>query len=83
MQYFSSVLKLFLAFAVALQLLSEFTEKEVTAGAAVLFTIQAKAMNKEGYVAKAINKEGYVACFSVGDASVPFDSCCSISWFIV
>ena len=61
--YGISLLKLFLVFAVALQLFSEFSEKEETAGAAALFTIQVEA----------IKKEGYVACFSVGDASVPFD----------
>ena len=59
-----SLLKLFLTFAVALQLFSELTEKEVTAGVASLFTIQVEA----------IKKEGYVAYFSVGNASVPFDS---------
>ena len=52
-----SLLKLFFAFAVALQLFSERTEKEATVGAASLFTIQAEA----------IKKEGYVAYFSVGN----------------
>ena len=46
-----SLLKLFLAFAVAFQLFSELTEKEATIGAASLFTIQAEAIKKEGYVA--------------------------------
>ena len=58
-----SLLKLFLAFAVILQLFSELTEKEASAGSTSLFTIQAEA----------IKKEGYIAYFSVGDASVPFD----------
>ena len=58
-----SLLKLFLAFAVTLQLFLELTE-EATVGAASLFTIQAEA----------IKKEGYVAYFLFGDASVPFDS---------
>ena len=58
-----SLLKLFLTFAVALQLFSELTEKEVTAGAAWLFTIQTEAIKKKGYVqAEAIKKEGYVWC---------------------
>ena len=59
-----SFVKLFLTFAVALQLFSEFTEKEVTAGTAELFTIQTEA----------IKKEVYVAYFWLGGASVPFDS---------
>ena len=58
-----SLLKLFLAFAVTLLLFSELTEKEATAGVASLFTIQEEAV-----------KKGYVACFSVSNASVPFDS---------
>ena len=46
-----SLLKLFLTFVVAFRLFSELTEKEVTAGAAVLFMIQAEAIKKEGYIA--------------------------------
>ena len=59
-----SLLKLFLKFAVTLQLFSELTEKKATVGTASLFTIQEEV----------IKKEGYVAYFSVSDASVPFDS---------
>ena len=54
---------LFLTFAVPLLLFPELTEKEATAGAASLFTIQEEAI-----------KKGYIAYSSVGDASVPFDS---------
>ena len=59
-----SLLKLFLAYAVTLQLFSELTAKEATAGMALLFMIQAEATKKEGYV----------AYFPVCDDSVPFDS---------
>ena len=46
-----SLLKLFLMFAVTLQLFSALTEKEATAGANLLFMIQAETIKKEGYVA--------------------------------
>ena len=45
-----SLLKLFLAFAVAFHLFSELAVKEVTAGATALFTIQAESIEKEGYL---------------------------------
>ena len=60
------LLKLFLASAITLQLFSKLTKKEATAGIASLFTIQEEAIKKDGYM--------YIAYFSVGDASVPFDS---------
>ena len=46
-----SLLELFLAFPVALQLLSQLTDQEATANLAALFMIQAEAINKDGYVA--------------------------------
>ena len=59
-----SLLNPFLAFAVTLQLSSEHTEKEATGGTDTLVMIQAEASQKKGYF----------DYFSVGDASVLFDS---------
>ena len=61
MRYLSS--QALLAFAVALLLFSELTEKEATAGMDSLFTIREEAV-----------KKGYVVYSSVCNASVPFDS---------
>ena len=46
-----SLLKLFLVFAVTLQLFSELAAKEATSGVAVMFMILAEANKKESYVA--------------------------------
>ena len=57
-------LELFLAFAVALQLFSELTAKEATAGAAAMVTIEAETVKEEGYVAQ-VNDSAIIYTCSV------------------